>query len=130
MPGETNLLIPILTDAAPAPQGHYSQAIAVNGLIFVAAQLPIAPDGSIPETIEAQCDVVLDNVAAILEAAGSGLDRLVSVSIYVTDIANWPRVNSGYAARLGEHRPARGVFVSPQLHLGAGIAIQAIGAAR
>jgi 2-iminobutanoate/2-iminopropanoate deaminase len=127
-----NSITPILTDKAPLPAGHYSQAVVANGLVFVAGQLPIVPDGGkeIPVGIEAQTRQALVNVAAILEAAGSSLEKLVSVTVYVSDIGDWPAVNRVYAEALGDHRPARAVAVSPQLHFGALVEIQAIALAQ
>jgi 2-iminobutanoate/2-iminopropanoate deaminase len=118
----------IRSDLAPQPGGHYSQAVAANGFVFVAGQLPlIAGSGNtVPAGIEAQTRQALKNVGHVLEAAGSGLNKLVSVTIYVTDIAHWPTVNRVYAETLGEHRPARAVAVSPQLHFGCLVEIQAI----
>ena len=118
----------IHSDAAPPANGHYSQAVAANGFLFLSGQLPIVPGAEprIPDGIEAQAEQVLANIAAILEAAGSGVDRLVSVTVFVTDIAFWPAVDRVYSARLGNHRPARAVLVSPQLHLGASVVMQAI----
>jgi 2-iminobutanoate/2-iminopropanoate deaminase len=102
------------------PRGHYSQAVTTNGFVFVAGQLPLVAgrDDAVPAGIEAQTRQALSNVSRILEAAGSGLDKLVSVTVYVTDIADWPIVNRIYAEILGDHRPARTVAVSPQLHFG------------
>lgn len=114
---------------APAPGGHYSQAIVANGFVFVSGQLPIKPGGGheIPQGIEAQTRQALANVAAILRAAHSSLEQVVSVTVYVTDIANWPAVNKTYSEVFGNHRPARVVAVSPQLHFGSLVEIQAIG---
>jgi 2-iminobutanoate/2-iminopropanoate deaminase len=118
----------IRSDLAPQPGGHYSQAVAANGFVFVAGQLPLiaGSDNAVPVGIEAQTRQALKNVGHVLEAAGSGLNKLVSVTIYVTDIAHWPTVNRVYAETLGEHRPARAVAVSPQLHFGCLVEIQAI----
>ena len=116
----------VSTTEAPAAGGHYSQAVVANGLVFVAGQLPIRPGGGIPEGVEAQTRQALGNVAAILKAAGSGLDKIVSATIYVSDIAHWPEVNRVYAEVLGAHKPARTVAVSPQLHFGALIEAQII----
>ena len=116
----------ISTTEAPAAGGHYSQAVVANGLVFVAGQLPIRPGGGIPEGVEAQTRQALANVAAILKAAGSGLDKIVSATIYVSDIAHWPEVNRVYAEVLGAHKPARTVAVSPQLHFGALIEAQIV----
>jgi 2-iminobutanoate/2-iminopropanoate deaminase len=116
----------VSTSEAPAAGGHYSQAVVANGLVFVAGQLPIRPGGGIPEGVEAQTRQALANVAAILKAAGSGLDKIVSATIYVSDIAHWPEVNRVYAEVLGAHKPARTVAVSPQLHFGALIEAQIV----
>ena len=116
------------TAEAPAPGGHYSQAVVGGGFVFVAGQLPIKPGShnEIPAGIEAQTRQALSNVAAILRAAHTDLDRVVSVTVYVTDIANWPEVNRVYAEVFGNSRPARVVAVSPQLHFGSLIEVQAI----
>jgi 2-iminobutanoate/2-iminopropanoate deaminase len=118
----------IRSDLGPQPRGHYSQAVTANGFVFVAGQLPliVGSDVAVPEGIEAQTRQVLRNVGHVLEAAGSGLGKLVSVTVYVTDIADWPVVNRIYAEILGDHRPARTVAVSPQLHFGCLVEIQAI----
>ncbi len=121
----------IATPRAPTPAGHYSQGIRHGDLVFVAGQLPFdaARPGVLPEGATAQTEQTLRNVQAILEAAGSGLDRLLSVTIYVSDIALWPEVNAAYARLLGEHRPTRAVVPVPTLHHGALVEIQAIAAA-
>ena len=118
----------IETDQAPPPGGHYSQAVVANGFVFVSGQLPIKPGGGheIPAGIEAQTRQALSNVDAILRAANSSLDRVVSVTVYVTDIENWPKVNRVYADMFGQHRPARVVAVSSKLHFGSLVEIQAI----
>ena len=116
----------VSTSEAPAAGGHYSQAVVANGFVFVAGQLPIRPGGGIPEGVEAQTRQALGNVAAILKAAGSGLDKIVSATIYVSDIAHWPEVNRVYAEVLGAHKPARTDAVSPQLHFGALIEAQIV----
>jgi 2-iminobutanoate/2-iminopropanoate deaminase len=116
---------------APMPNGHYSQAIAASGLIFLSAQLPIIPGTNltVPDGIEAQARQAIDNSRAILEASGAGLAHVVSASIYVTEIEHWPRVDAVWAEVFGDSRPARGVFCIDALHLGASIAIQMIAAA-
>ena len=120
----------VRSDLGPQPRGHYSQAVTANGFVFVAGQLPlVVGDDAVPKGIEAQTRQALRNVSHVLEAAGSGLDKLVSVTVYVTDIADWPIVNRIYAEMLGDHRPARTVAVSPQLHFGCLVEIQAIATA-
>lgn len=118
------------TPDAPKPAGHYSQGIVHKGLVFVAGQLPIRPDRGehVLGPVEEQVEQAMRNVEAILENAGSGLDRLLSVTIYITDIALWPRVNAVYSAIMGAHRPARAVVPVPALHHGYVIEIQAIAA--
>ncbi len=114
------------TDKAPAAGGHYSQAVEANGLVYVSGQLPIRIGGGIPEGIAEQTRQALANVAAILEAAGTDMGRIVSATVFVQDIALWPEVNRIWAEVFGDHRPARTVAVSPQLHHGALIEIQSI----
>ncbi|HEY3387333.1 MAG TPA: Rid family detoxifying hydrolase [Saprospiraceae bacterium] len=110
----------IYTDKAPIPAGHYSQAIVHNGLIFVAGQLPIDPvNRKITEGgIEPQARQVIDNIAAILEAAGSGLDKVLKSTIYIPDSSYWPEINRVYAECFGDHKPARAVIPCGELHYG------------
>ena len=125
MAGDIN---PFNPSTMAAPGGHYSHAIAANGLVFVSGQLPIAPDGKRLDTapFEEQARQVLDNVAHALEAAGSSVDRLVQVRVYVTDITTWPAFNTLYAAWAGAARPARAVVPVPQLHYGFKIEVEAV----
>lgn len=120
----------IRTDAAPVPAGHYSQAIVHNGFVFVAGQLPIVPGQREhrPGTATEQTEQTLRNVEAILRSAGSSLDRVVQMTIYVTDISLWGEVNAAYARVMGDHRPARAVVPVNGLHHGYVVEIQAIGA--
>lgn len=126
---------PVETKNAPSPAGHYSQAIVHEGLVYVAGQLPIDPvkgrDGSLPPgPVGEQTERVLRNVEAILEAAGSGLDRLLQVTIYVSSIEQWGEVNQAYARVLGDHRPARAVVPVKELHHGFAVEVQAVAALR
>ena len=111
-----------------APGGHYSHAVAANGLVFVSGQLPIAPDGrKLSEApFEAQVRQTLDNVAAALTASGSGIGRLLQVRVYVTDIQSWPAFNKIYSEWAGDARPARAVVPVPALHYGFAIEIEAV----
>lgn len=120
---------PITTPHAPQPAGHYSQAIVHGGLVYVAGQLPLDPaTGELvgPGDIEAQTAQALRNIGAILLAADSGLDRLLSVTIFVTDRSLWTQVNQVYARMLGNHRPARAIVPVGELKAGCLIEIQAI----
>ncbi len=115
----------IETPNAPAPGGHYSQAVVANGFVFVAGQLPIGGDGKVVSgSAGEQLRVAFGNTVAILAAAGAGVSDIVNATLFVQDIALWPEVNATYSELLGEHRPARTVAVSPQLHFGALVEIQ------
>lgn len=120
----------VFTDNAPAPAGHYSQATVYHGLVFVAGQLPIKPGSAekIVGTIEEQAAQCLANVREILRAAGSDLNRLLKVTIYIADIGLWGKVNEVYTRMLGEHRPARAVIPCKELHYGYQIEIEALAA--
>ena len=121
----------VFTPQAASPAGHYAQAIVHGGLIFVSGQLPVDPSEPerAPGPIEEQTEQVLRNVAAILEAAGSGLDRLLQVTIYLSDPALRARVNEVYARILGDHRPARAVIPCGEFRRGYQIEVQVIAAA-
>ena len=118
----------ISTDAAPAAAGPYSQAIRAGGLVFTAGQLGIDPATGelIGDDVQAQADRSLANVRAILEAAGSGLDRLVKVTVYLADIADWPAVNEVYAREVPQPFPARSAFAVRDLPKGARVEIEAV----
>jgi 2-iminobutanoate/2-iminopropanoate deaminase len=111
-----------------APGGHYSHAVTAGGFVFVSGQLPIAPDGTklSESSFEEQVRQVLANVAHALEGAGSSVDRLTQVRVYVTDIGCWPAFNAIYAHWAGAARPARCVVPVPQLHYGFKIEVEAI----
>jgi 2-iminobutanoate/2-iminopropanoate deaminase len=122
---------PVSTPSAPTPAGHYSQAIVHNGLVYVAGQLPLDPaTGEIVGVgdIAAQTERVLRNVEAVLRAADSGLDRLLSVTVFVTGRDLWGGVNAVYARMLGDHRPARAIVPVGELRPGCLIEVQAIAA--
>jgi 2-iminobutanoate/2-iminopropanoate deaminase len=110
----------VTTDAAPIARGHYSQAVVHEGIVYVAGQLPIVPgdpDRRL-ESFDAQARQVITNVAAILEASGSCLERVLKATVYIADIADWPAFNAIYAERFGAHRPARTVVPVAALHYG------------
>ncbi len=120
----------ISTPGAPVPAGHYSQAVVHGGFVFVAGQLPINPadPSQAPGDIEQQTELALQNVAAILAAAGSAMHLVIQMTIYVADVSLWGRVNAVYAKMMGEHRPARAIVPSGVLRHGMLIEIQAIAA--
>ncbi len=110
----------IFTENAPAPAGHYSQAVVHNGLVYVSGQLPIDPATGEKKLgpIGEQTDQVLKNMKAILEAAGSGLDKVLKTTVYISDIENWGDVNKVYATYFGDHKSARAVVPTRELHFG------------
>jgi reactive intermediate/imine deaminase len=122
------IVSPILTDRAPTPAGHYSQAIVSRGHVFVSGQLPIRADGRPldDDGFEAQARQAIQNMLEILRAAGSSPQQLVKVTAYIVGIANWPRFNAVYASMLPDACPARSVVPVPELHYGYLVEIDAI----
>jgi 2-iminobutanoate/2-iminopropanoate deaminase len=120
----------VRTEAAPAPfQGApYSQAIRTGRLVFVSGQLALRPDHAeiVGETIQEQTEQVFANLRAILEAAGSGLDRLVKTTVYLTDLTDFAGMNEVYARHVGEQPPARATIEVGALPSGAKVEIEAI----
>ncbi|MFO8235261.1 MAG: Rid family detoxifying hydrolase [Bacteroidales bacterium] len=120
----------IKTHNAPLPAGHYSQAIVHNDLVFVSGQLPIDPNTGEKLTgeIEKQTTQVFDNLKAILHASDSSVSKLLKVTIYLSDISLWDRVNSVYTSFMGENKPARSIVPTRELHHGVNIEVEAIAA--
>ena len=117
----------ISTDGAPAAAGPYSQAIRAGDLVFTAGQLGMDPaSGELAPDIAGQAKRALRNLEAILTAAGSGLDRLVKVTVYLAEIGDWPAVNEVYAAILPEPYPARSAFAVKDLPKSALVEIEAV----
>lgn len=119
----------IYTADAIAPHGHYVQAVQHGGTIYVSGLLGNTAGQPPDREIEAQAAHCLDQLEAILRAAGSSLDRVLKLGVFVSDVADWPRVNMICADRFGEHRPARIVVPCGPLRLGSRIEIDAIAAA-
>ena len=119
----------IATEQAPRAVGPYSQAIAAGGFVFLSGQVPIDPStGKLIESDDIGDHVrrVMDNLAAVLAAAGSGLDSAVKATIYLADIGDFPQVNRAYAAYFGESPPARATVQVGALPLGARVEIDLI----
>ena len=112
----------------PKPKGHYSPGIVHNGLVYVSGQLPMDLKTREPfaGAIEEQTELALRNVEAVLREAGSDLDHVIQMTIYVSDIELWGKVNETYARVMGNHRPARAVIPVKDLHFDTKIEIQAI----
>jgi 2-iminobutanoate/2-iminopropanoate deaminase len=119
----------VRTEAAPAPfQGApYSQAITAEGFVFVSGQLALRPgDTTIEGTIQEQTEQVFANLRGILEAAGSGLDRLVKTSVFLANLDDFQGMNEVYAKHVGERPPARSTVEVGRLPSGALVEIDAI----
>src|ERR671937_2811727 len=123
----------VRTEEAPAPfQGApYSQAIRSGGLVFVSGQLALRPGAHeiVGETIEEQTEQVFSNLRAILEEAGSGLDRLVKTTVYLADLDDFAGMNEVYARHVGEQPPARATMEGSRLPSGALLEIEAVATA-
>jgi 2-iminobutanoate/2-iminopropanoate deaminase len=119
----------VRTEAAPAPfQGApYNQAIVAGELVFVAGQLGLRPgDTSVEGDIGQQTEQALANLAAILEAAGSSMDKLVKTSVFLSDLDDFQGMNEVYAAKVGDRPPARSTFQVAKLPSGALVEIEAV----
>jgi 2-iminobutanoate/2-iminopropanoate deaminase len=120
----------VRTERAPAPfQGApYSQAIRANGFVFVSGQLALDPGHSeiVGDSIQEQTEKVFDNLQAILEEAGSGLDRIVKTTVFLTDLDDFAGMNEVYARRVGQPPPARATVEIGKLPSGAKLEIEAI----
>ena len=119
----------VRTDKAPAPfQGApYSQGIRCGDFVFVSGQLPLNPAGEVVgKTIEEQTEQVFQNLKAILEASGSGLDRLVKTTVFLVDFADFGAMNEVYRRHVGDVPPARSTVSVKEFPRGARIEIEAI----
>jgi 2-iminobutanoate/2-iminopropanoate deaminase len=120
----------IRTETAPAPfQGApYSQAMKANGFVFVSGQLALKPDHAeiIGDNISDQTEQVLTNLAAILEAAGTGLDRLVKTTVFLQSLDDFLAMNDVYKQHVGDQPPARSTVEVAKLPSGALVEIEAI----
>jgi len=118
----------VLTDRAPKPAGHYSQAVVSGAHVFVSGQLPIRPDGGPldDDGFEAQARQAIQNMLEIVRAAGSSPQQLLKVTAYIVGIGNWARFNAVYASMLPDACPARSVVPVPELHYGYLVEIDAI----
>lgn len=106
----------VFSEEAPQPLGPYTQAVVAGGFIFVSGQLPLDRDGNLvgPGDIRAQTRAALSNIAAILDAAGSSLDKVVKTTVFLTDLRDFTGMNEAYASAFSSPYPARStVGVAP-----------------
>lgn len=116
----------IATDKAPAAIGPYSQAYITGGLLITSGQIPVDPaTGNVPDTIEAQAEQSCKNVGALLEAAGTGFDRVVKTTCFLADMADFAAFNEVYAGYFTS-RPARSCVAVKELPKGVKCEIEAI----
>ena len=122
----------VQTDKAPKAIGPYSQAIVTGDLVFCAGQVALDPKSGdvVSGDIREQARRVLDNLAAVLDAAGAGMDRVVKTTVFLTDFAEFGAMNEVYAERFGAHRPARSTVQVSFLPRGARIEIECIAVRR
>ena len=110
----------------PMSNGHYSQCILHNGILYLSGQLPIDPNTkAIPDTIEEQADLALQNVEIILNAAGSSKKQVLQMRVYISDISLWGKVNERYSMFFEDHKPVRTIIPTRELHFGCLIEIEA-----
>jgi 2-iminobutanoate/2-iminopropanoate deaminase len=120
----------VATDEAPQAIGPYSQAISSGGLVFCSGQIPLDPaSGELVEgSIADQTRRCMQNLDAVLKAAGSGLDRLLKVTVFLTDMSDYAEFNDAYGAFTSEPPPARAAVAVAALPKGARIEIECVAA--
>lgn len=117
----------IASPKAPAAIGPYSQAVELNGTLFVSGQLPVNPaDGSMPQTIEEQTRQALTNIGAILEEAGLTFNDIVKTTVLLSDLADFGAMNAVYAEFFPGDKPARVCYQVVALPKGAKLEIDAV----
>jgi 2-iminobutanoate/2-iminopropanoate deaminase len=117
----------IQTPNAPAAIGPYSQAIAVGSLLFTSGQLPLRADGTLVEGgIEAQTEQVLNNLRALVEAAGTSLGKVIKTTVFLKDFEDFAAMNNIYAAAFNGHCPARSTVQISRLAKDVLVEIEAI----
>lgn len=117
----------IATDKAPAAIGPYAQAVEVGPFVYTSGQIPLRPDGTFVDgSIEEQTAQVLENLEAVLAAAGASKDQVVKATIFMTNLADFGTVNEAYGSFFGEHRPARSTVQVAGLPRGAQVEIELV----
>lgn len=122
----------VRTSEAPAAVGPYAQGVVAQGFVFVSGQIPLDPSTGtlVGAGVEEQTRTVLRNVVAILDAAGSGVDRVVKTTVYMTDLGEFEAMNRVYAEVFGDTIPARATVQVSRLPRGAAVEIEAVALAR
>ncbi len=120
----------ISTPNAPAALGPYSQAIVANGMVYCSGQIPVDPATNTihAETIEEQTRQAITNLKNVLEAAGSGLDKVVKTTVFISDMNDFAALNAVYAELFGDSKPARSCVQAARLPKDVKIEIEAIAA--
>ena len=117
----------ISTDKAPAAIGPYSQAIVVNGMVYTSGVIPVNPaTGEIPEGIDAQADQAIGNLCNLLEAAGTGADKVIKTTVFIKEMDDFAKVNAVYSKYFVENCPARSCVEVARLPKDVLIEIEAI----
>jgi len=117
----------VQTPNAPAAIGPYSQAMIANGMVFTSGQIALTPEGVMLDgDVKVQCAQVLANLKAVLQAAGSSLDKVVKTTIFLDNMDDFGAVNELYASAFGEHKPARSTVAAKTLPRNALVEIEAI----
>lgn len=118
----------IVTDKAPAAIGPYSQAVKAVGLLFCSGQIALDPVSGemVQGTVEEETRQVMENLRGVLEAAGTGFDRVVKTTIYLIDMADFPVVNQVYGSYFGEFKPARATVGVAALPRGAQVEVEVV----
>lgn len=117
----------VQTPNAPQAIGPYSQAIAIDTMLFISGQLPLTTAGeSVAGDVEVQAEQVIDNLAAVLAATGLSLSDVVKTTVFVQDLNDFARLNAVYERRFGGHKPARSTVQVARLPRDAKVEIEAI----
>ena len=116
------------TDQAPRAIGPYSQALVVDGWVFCSGQIALDPvkGDVVPGDVSVQTERVMENLTAVLEAAGAKLDRVVKTTVFLSNMADFAAMNEVYARHFGEHRPARATVAAAGLPRGVSVEIECV----
>ena len=120
----------ITSTQAPKPIGPYSQGVIAGGLLFISGQIPLDPQSGnlLDGSIEEQTELVLKNIMAILKEAKMGPENVVKTTVFLSDLADFPKMNAVYEKHLGKEPPARSTIQAAGLPRGVKVEIDAIAA--